>query len=100
MLLYFSKPTHPGHIAQVEMNMGPRHARVLGWAKSFTKKLDDKTMTERDLDVIDALSITWSLVQSIMPSEILDHVDSCLEEADLPRLATRNVDEGFLFFFN
>jgi hypothetical protein len=82
-------------MAQVGMNMGPCHARVLGWAKSFTRKLDSETMVDRDLDAIGALSITWSLVQSVMPSEILDHVDSCLEEADLPRLATRNIEEGF-----
>ncbi len=62
-------------MTQVGMNMGPRHACVLGWAKSFTRKLDSKTMVDHDLDVIDALFITWSLVQSIMPSEILDHVD-------------------------
>ena len=92
--LLFLKPTHSGRMAQVGMNMGPRHARILGWAKSFTRKLDSETMVDRDLDVIGALSITWSLVQSVMPSEILDHVDSCLEEAGLPRLATCNVEEG------
>lgn len=54
-------------------------------------------MIEYDLDAIGALSITWSLVQSIMLSEILDHVDSCLEETGLPRLATQNIDEGFSF---
>ena len=80
--------------------MGPRHAHALGWAKSFTKKLNSETMFERDLDVIGALSITWSLVQSLMPSEILDHVDTRLEEVGLPRLATRNVEEGFSFSFS
>jgi hypothetical protein len=77
------------------MNMGARHARVLGWAKSYTKKLDGQVMVEHDLDAVGALSIMWSLVQSIMPSEVLDQVDSRLTAVGLPRLATRNVDEGF-----
>lgn len=79
--------------------MGPRHARVLGWAKSYTKKLDGQAMVEHDLDTVGALSIMWSMVQSTMPTEILDAVNSCLAEVGLPHLATRNVDEGFLLSF-
>ena len=74
--------------------MGPRHACVLGWAKSFTKMLDTETMIEYNQDAVGGLSIMWSLVQSVMPLEVRDHVDSCLMEVGLPRLATRNVDEG------
>jgi len=74
--------------------MGPRHACVLGWAKSFTKMLDTETMIEYNQDAVGGLSIMWSLVQSVMPLEVRDHVDSCLMEVGLPHLATRNVDEG------
>jgi len=76
------------------MNMGARHARVLGWAKSYTKKLDAATMVEYDQDAVGGLSIMWSFVQSVMPLEVRDHVNSCLADAGLPRMATRNVDEG------
>ena len=76
--------------------MGPRHARVLGWAKSYTKKLDAATMVEYDKDAVGGLSIMWSFVQSVMPLEVRDHVDSCLADVGLPRLATRNIDEGFI----
>ena len=78
--------------------MGPRHACVLGWAKSYTKKLDGQVMAEHDLDAVGALSIMWSMVQSTMPGEILDAVDSRLAEAGL-RLATQNVDEGISSIF-
>ena len=88
VLLLLFKPSHPGKLVQVGMNMGARHARVLGWAKSYTKKLDGQVMVEHDLDAVGALSIMWSLVQSIMPSEVLDQVDSCLTAVGLPRLAT------------
>ena len=73
--------------------------RVLGWAKSYTKKLDSQVMVEHDLDAVGALSIMWSMVQSTMPSEILDVVNSRLAEVGLPCLATRNVDEGFSSIF-
>jgi hypothetical protein len=56
------KPTHPGQLVQVGLNMGPHHARVLGWAKSYTKKLDGQVMVEHDLDAVGALSIMWSMV--------------------------------------
>ncbi len=78
--------------------MGPRHACVLGWAKSFTKKLDTQTMAKHDQDAIGGLSIMWSLVQSMMPLEVQNHVDSCLMEVGLPRLVTCNVDEGSYLF--
>ena len=75
--------------------MGPRHARVLGWAKSYTKKLGEGVMVEHDLDAVGALSIMWSMVQSTMPDEILGTVNSRLAEVGLPHLTTQNVDEGF-----
>jgi hypothetical protein len=75
--------------------MGARHARVLGWAKSYTKKLGGQVMVEHDLDAVGALSIMWSLVQSIMPTKILNQVNSHLTAIGLPQLATRNIDEGF-----
>jgi hypothetical protein len=93
------KLTHTGQLVQVGLNMGPRHARVLGWAKSYTKKLDSQAMVEHDLDAVGTLSIMWSMVQSTMPNEILGAVNSCLAEVGLPHLATRNVDEGFFSIF-
>lgn len=88
------QPTHPGAMTQLGLNLGPRHARVLGWAKSFTKKLDSSDMALHDLDCIGAVSITWSILQAVMPQEIIIHVNSCLAGYGLPRIATRNVAGG------
>ena len=74
--------------------MGPRHARVLGWAKSFTKALDQETLTSHDEDTVGVVSIVWSIIQSVMPRDVLDCVDNKLTELKLPRIATRNVEEG------
>jgi hypothetical protein len=79
--------------------MGPRHARVLGWAKSFIKSLDQDTLTTHDEDAVGGISIVWSLIQSVMPRDVLDCVDNSLAEMGLPRLATRNVEEGKFFAF-
>jgi hypothetical protein len=87
----------PGQLVQVKLNMGPCHAHVLSWSKSYTKKLDGQVMVEHDLDAVGALPIMWSMVQSIMPGEILDAVNSHLAEVGLPRIAMQNVDEGFSF---
>ena len=74
--------------------MGPHHARVLGWAKSFTKALDQETLTSHNEDAVGEISIVWSLIQSVMPRDVLDCVDNKLAELELPRLATCNIEEG------
>jgi hypothetical protein len=79
--------------------MGARHARVLGWAKSFKKAFDEETMIDCDEDAVGVISIMWSLVQSVMPRDVLDCVDNNLVELGLPRLATRNVEEGKVVAF-
>ena len=85
-------------MVQLGLNMGPRHARVLGWAKSFTKKLSQETMVNRDEDAVGAISIAWSLIQSVVPREVLDCVDNSLAESGLPCLATRNLKEGIFYY--
>ncbi|KAF9521524.1 hypothetical protein CPB83DRAFT_900619 [Crepidotus variabilis] len=91
------RPTHGGQMSQVGMNLGARHARVLGWAKSFVKNLDAGTMVQQDEDAIGVLSIVWSLITSMMPREVLDHVNDRLASFNLPRIASRNVSEGHGF---
>ncbi|KAF8074558.1 hypothetical protein FPV67DRAFT_1574567 [Lyophyllum atratum] len=88
------RPDHEGCMVQAGLNLGPRHARVLGWAKSYTKKLDAKTKTEHDEDVIGAVSLLWSLVQTAMPQEVAEHVQKQLDASQLPTVATRNVPKG------
>ncbi|KAF8204135.1 hypothetical protein BJ912DRAFT_841678 [Pholiota molesta] len=91
------QPTHPGHMAQVGLNTAARHVCVLGQAKSYTKDLDQGTRINHDTDVIGAVSITWSLIRSVMPVEVLGEVDRALERDGMPRLATRDVCESHGF---
>ena len=81
-------------MTQVGINLGPRHARVLGWAKSYTRSLDQTTHFDHDQDAIGAASISWSLFQAAMPQEMISPVYEALSDAGLPRIATRDIDPG------
>ena len=87
-------------MAQVGINHGPRHARVLGWAKSYTKSLDQEARFNHDQDAIGAASITWSLLQAAMPQEVISPVYEELSIAGLPHIATRDVGPGNFFSQN
>ncbi|KAK6974417.1 hypothetical protein R3P38DRAFT_3482432 [Favolaschia claudopus] len=88
------RPNHPGHMAQIGWNAGPRHARVFQAAKSYTKNLDLETRIEHDLDSVAALSLTWALVKALAPSDIPDTIEKTLADSGLPKIATRDVPEG------
>lgn len=90
----FLQPGDPGSMVQLGMNLGPRHARVLGWAKSYTRKLDDGAKADHDADAVGVVSLVWGLIEKLMPQEVLDAVQSHLDGLGLPRLATRNLEEG------
>ena len=86
-------------MTQVGINLGPRHARVLGWAKSFTKSLDENMRFIHDRDAVAAASISWSLFQAAMPQEIILPVYDALSKSGLPHIATRDVEPGIFFSF-
>ncbi|TRM56741.1 hypothetical protein BD626DRAFT_378821, partial [Schizophyllum amplum] len=83
-----------GKLVQIGLNLGPRHARVIGWAKSFTRKLTMEGMVLHDEDVIGAASLMWAIVQSIFPVEVMNDIENGLDRDWLPNIATRNVPEG------
>jgi hypothetical protein len=92
-ILIILQPYHPGHMAQIGLNMGPRDARILGWAKSFTKNLSRTERIAEDQDLIGALSLLWALVNARMPSDITEAVNQRLDE-QMPRLASRDIPPG------
>ncbi|KAJ3508985.1 hypothetical protein NLJ89_g5460 [Agrocybe chaxingu] len=87
------RPSHTGEMVQIGLNMGPRHARILGWAKSFTRNLSDKEKTSADTDLIGAMSLFWGLIEMLFPTDITHPVQKILDEA-YPTMATRNVPMG------
>ncbi|KAJ7675264.1 hypothetical protein B0H17DRAFT_946085 [Mycena rosella] len=81
-------------MVQFGWNAGPRHARVFGLAKSFTKDFDDKTKTNRDTNIIAATTVVWGVAKAQLPTEITDAIDRELLNTGMPRIASRNVAEG------
>lgn len=81
-------------MAQLGYNAGPRHARVWGLAKSFSKKLPEDLMQQRDRDAVAMLSMVWGILRTHMPSEGVDAMEDLLEATGMPRMATRNLEEG------
>ncbi|TEB23577.1 hypothetical protein FA13DRAFT_1797897 [Coprinellus micaceus] len=65
------RPTHPGAMVQVGINMGPRHARLL-----------------------------WNLARAYLPQEVTTEITDFLDRLDYPSLATRNVATGSGFSIN
>lgn len=90
------QPTHPGKMVQVGLNMGARHARVLGWAKSFSRKLSSDQRMQQDQDLLGAMSLLWALVKSHIPADITTPVQKQLDDG-FPSMATRNIPKGFFF---
>ncbi|KIJ89836.1 hypothetical protein K443DRAFT_117460, partial [Laccaria amethystina LaAM-08-1] len=86
-------PNHPGKMVQIGMNMGPRHARVLGWAVSFTRKLSDKEKTRQDANLLGAMSLLWALAKSYVPLDITDPMQKLLDES-YPTMATPHIPVG------
>ncbi|KDR67757.1 hypothetical protein GALMADRAFT_146784 [Galerina marginata CBS 339.88] len=87
------RPTHPGSMTQIGLNMGARHLQILGWAKSFNRKLTDQQMIEEDTNLLGAMSLLWALVKSYLPSDVTQPVQKLLDEG-FPTMATRNIPEG------
>ncbi|KAJ3507943.1 hypothetical protein NMY22_g16778 [Coprinellus aureogranulatus] len=88
------RPTHPGVMVQIGINMGPRHAKVLGYAKSFTRKLSAEQMAAQDTDLIGAISLLWNLARAYLPEEVIAEITAFLDSVDYPPLATRNIPAG------
>ena len=81
-------------MVQMGLNAGPMHARVSGWAVSFTANLSASELEMQDSDIIAAVGMAWRLSVAALPSEIIQPIEDVLKEEGLPRMATQNVGEG------
>jgi hypothetical protein len=86
-------------MVQIGLNLGARHVRVLGWAKSFTARLSNSAIKHQDQEAIGAASIAWGLMQAVIPDEIIKPIHKVLADEELPRLATQNISPGIQFIF-
>ncbi|KAL1712886.1 hypothetical protein EV715DRAFT_212766, partial [Schizophyllum commune] len=83
-----------GKMVQVGLNMGPRHAQVVGWAVSHTKKLSQHERIVRDGDVVGGGALQWAVQQHELPVEVNRPMNRALDKHWAPNLATRDIPEG------
>ncbi|KAF9493852.1 hypothetical protein BDN71DRAFT_1394242, partial [Pleurotus eryngii] len=88
---------HEGNLTQIGMNLGPCHACVLGWAKSFVKNLSEKDMKIHDMDAIGAVSIFWSILCIYAPTKVTNAMVEHIKQEELLTLATQNIGLGTVF---
>jgi len=86
-------------MVQIGLNMGPCHARILGWAKSFTQNLSDKEMIQQDTHFLGGMSLLWALIKAYLPTDVTQPVQDKLDGI-YPTMATCNVPEGMTTFFS
>lgn len=82
-------------MAQLGYNAGPRHARVWGLAKSYVRDLPMDTKMQHDRDCIALMSMSWGMIRTHMHSEDVDAFEKVLDDVNMPRMATRSVEEGW-----
>lgn len=84
------RPNHPGTMVQLGYNAGPRHCRVFGLVNNFkSAKLALETKAKQDEQAIGALSFFWHLIQSHAPKEVVDSVNSAIEQSGMPEIGSR-----------
>ena len=81
-------------MTQMGINNGPRHARQVGWAKSYNKILTLEDMIAHDEDIIGATSLMWAIMRSLLPVEVVREIETGLLQDWVPRIASRNVADG------
>ena len=74
--------------------MGPQNAHVLGLAKSFMKKIDQDTKVEHDQDAVGVISLSWGLMEKLMPHKVINETNQHLRDLGLPGLTTQNLPSG------
>ena len=65
------KTTHLGYMVQTGYNASPRHCCIFGFAKSYTRKLDENTKVEHDVEIVEATSLTWKLAKAYLLDYIM-----------------------------
>lgn len=90
------KPNHAGSMAQIGFNAGSRDKKIFGPAQSYihAKTMATDALVAGDQGAIAALTMMWGLVNTHMPTDVMDQVNARLEDAGMPRMATRNIGEG------
>lgn len=57
-------------------------------------------MITADEEAIGALTLFWSMLQTLIPAEVMQEVNTLFDDSKLPRVATLNVAEGMSHLYS
>lgn len=81
-------------MTQVGLNAGARDCRVIDLGVSFSRKLSLDKKTSHDERAVGAACLVWGLSKALLPTAVTQQQESAMKAANVPRLATRQIDPG------
>jgi hypothetical protein len=86
------QPKHPSTMVQFDYNAGPWHCQVWGLVNNIKKA----SMTQEDRDsadhkLLDIFSLTWNVICSHAPKEVMDRVEDAITEAGMPTMSAAGI---------
>ena len=79
---------------QYGWNAGFRHAHIFGLVRNIKKKLTGEDHEECDKRILGVFALTWNLLTSALPKEVVKLTCDAIAEADLPVMASQGNVEG------
>jgi len=81
---------------QYGWNAGPRHARVFGLVKNIKKKISGEEREEHDRKILGIFALSWNLLTTALPKEVIIPTQNAIAEANLPVMASQGDVQGQL----
>ncbi|KAJ3552227.1 hypothetical protein NP233_g12930 [Leucocoprinus birnbaumii] len=82
-----SRKGDPGDLPQFGLSAGSRSAMCLDWVKNLKKKATPQAAQSKDnFDSASACALTWNMIRSTAPDEVLNDYDSFLHTLGICRM--------------
>ena len=76
----------PGHICQIGYTSGARSKPKLDWARNLLRKISPEDLLDLNYRSSSAFALFWNMLQSRLPTTVIQSFDSFLEETGIPRM--------------
>ncbi|KAI6149155.1 hypothetical protein BKA82DRAFT_1001376 [Pisolithus tinctorius] len=84
-------PSHGGELIQYGWNAGARHVQVFGLVRNLTKKnLTNDERQQKDGAILGILALTWNLLTTTLPEEVVAPTKAAIADAGLPSMASKD----------
>ncbi|KAI5990739.1 hypothetical protein EDD15DRAFT_2197814 [Pisolithus albus] len=87
------RPNHGGEFIQYGWNAGAHHLHVFGLVNNLTQKtwknLTDDEHQQKDGAILAILALTWNLLTTTLPEEVVAPTKAAIADAGLPPMASK-----------